>query len=220
MPIDNTPDGSESKGLDSSYSEAIRWDPEGLRKRIYNNDDLFSALLKSFLSDSPKNSETLLDAAQSMNLAELKSVSHLLKGVCGQLCTERLHQICVAIEQVSMTPAEDINKQQLDKLCTDFSNELEAVEKLFEDALNPGNSTTDSIDSEELSREDFLSQINQLQSKLDQSEYIDPDSLSPLKTAYSNDESMQNLVKRLIEEINLFDNAAASATLKEITAKA
>lgn len=215
MSQDTSPAGS-----DTNYSEAERWDPEGLRKRIFNNDDLFSALLNSFLNDSPKNSTTLLSAAKDLDLKTLKEVSHLLKGVCGQLCADKLHKICLAIEKVALTPTENIDTNYLNTLCTDFSKELSAIEALFQKALNPEENTENEESNDQLGDEDFISQIEALQSKLDQSEYIDPDTLSPLKTAYPGNPELQNLVIQLIEQINLFDNTAASATLKEITAMA
>ena len=192
------------------------WDPDGLRKRIYNNEDLFAALLKSFLSDLSKNSETLLNAAQALELKKLKEISHLLKGVSGQLCANELHQICVNIEQVSLTPKEQVDTAQLETLCANFSQELSIVEQLFRDALTPDSSNTTTSSHEGLGKDEFISQIRQLQTKLDQSEYIDPESLNPLKNALQNNQSIQDLVKRLIDEINLFDNIAASTTLKEI----
>lgn len=216
MPHNTSPTGTGSPGAENEYNEAEHWNPEGLRKRIFNNEDLFSALLNSFLGDSEQNAKALLAAAESLDLKKLKEVSHLLKGVCGQLCTEKLHKICVAIEQVSLTPLDNIDSNYLSALCSDFSSELNTVERLFKDALTSDAQVETENADEGLSEPAFLSQIQQLQTSLEQSEYIDPDSLSPLKTTHKNNQALQNLVIRLIEEINLFDNDAASATLREI----
>lgn len=217
MSLDNTPDNAAGSDSGDNYTTAEHWEPDGLRARIYNNEDLFKALLNSFLGDSPKNAKNLLEAAQNQNLKALKEVSHLLKGVCGQLCANRLHKICVRIEQIAVTAPDQINEQELQALCSDFSQELNTLEQLFQEALAQDKPDIDETDTEQLDNDEFLNQITQLQVKLGQSEYIDPDSLSPLKSAYRDNQAIQNLVKRLIEEINLFDNTAASATLNEIT---
>ncbi|WP_197481262.1 hypothetical protein, partial [Oleiphilus sp. HI0086] len=140
------------------------------------------------------------------------------KGVCGQLCADKLQSLCAAIEQVSLRPIEQVDKHELEGLHVEFTTELSLLEQSFTEALDQSTASTSDESDETLSNDEFINQLNTLQNKLEQSDYIDPDSLSLLKTAFPDRQEIQNLVIKLVEEINLFDNTAASTTLKEILA--
>jgi len=192
-----------------------KWNKEELLQRVYQNQDLFDTLLETFIRDSEKDLIEIENAIKQEDFKAISMISHTVKGVSGQLCAPDLQAIAKDIEQIAEGQLKQRSDYKLSEHLKLFRSEVAALCEIFKECLSssaPKNNDSDV----ELSHDELVTRLDELDAKIERSDYIDPEFLSELKTINQDDSQLQSLVKTLIEHVNLFDNTAASATLKDI----
>jgi len=192
------------------------WDQSTLSKRIYGNLALLETLLNSFINDKTDNIRSLKAAHEKEDYAQIRMTAHTVKGIASQLYGLRLQQVSEEIEQLSNQAVNKNNIALITGLLPKFELEMNTLAEAFEAYLHAQIKTETSDNDKSISEPTLKQLLGEIGVKLAESEYIPPNSINILQTTHRHDDSLHPLLSQLVEQINLFDNDAASATLKEI----
>jgi len=191
------------------------WDQATLSKRIYGNRVLLETLLRSFLNDKEGNIASLKSALEKEDYTQIRMTAHTIKGVASQLYSYRLQHVSEEIEQLSKQ-AKNNNIALIAELLPKFELEMNTLAEAFEAFLHSQKKTEKNNNDQSMTDSSLKQLLGEIEAKLIESEYIPPDSINILQKTHQSDELLHTLLTHLVEQINLFDNDAASATLKEI----
>ena len=196
-------------------NENTVWDLDTLFQRLYQNEALLETLLNSFIDTKESNIDTLVQALESKDLSQIKMTAHTVKGVASQLCGYKLQHIAEHIETLSKASNVEKNLHLIGESLPVFTQEMNALVIEFNAHLETKKSTKSNADgpANSISTAELQLLLNDLDTKLAQSEYISPDSITILQTTHKDKPSLHALLSKLADQINIFDNRAASATL-------
>lgn len=195
---------------DAQVDEIQVWDREGLMKRAMGKESLFNSIVTLFMEDIPARVDSLLLAAESEDIEQIRQSAHTVKGVAANVGAEMLRAEAEKIESAAKIfdidsikndiPAFNLAYSELKTCIEDFQSthipQLQQHKCMSEDALNL-----------------MLEDIGLL---LDDGSYIDVDDFSCLKSATEN-KAMQELCNQLVDQLADFEHAEATATLKLLT---
>jgi len=190
------------------------WDKKGALDRVLNNESLLNRLVDLFCQDQPIRMREIRTAINNHDLITLINTAHTLKGVAGNLSANQLQQVAAKMEKAARLE----QKEELPQLW----EELEIASKQFlalfikkpSDSPVISATKTDTLKNTEA----ILPILADLEEKLEQDDYISPDSLNPLRLPLCNSE-LEGLCQQLTNEILQFDTFAAQATLKGLNSK-
>ena len=206
-PVSNHEAGTANQPAESTLAD---WDQDGLLKRVLGQKELLNTLIDVFFSENPARLSELESAINDGDKEKARHISHGIKGVAANLSALRLQEVAARMEAA----AADGKLDQLNVLLPEIKAASEGLRQCFEQykSAQGEHAPPEKASTEELSR-----LLQSLYIKLDQSEFIDPDDLNLLKQV-DVEPAVQELLKRLLEEISRFDNNAAIGSLEEIAA--
>ena len=192
---------------DTQAGEVQVWDREGLMKRAMGKESLFNSIVTLFMEDIPARVNSLLLAAESEDIEQIRQSAHTVKGVAANVGAEMLRAEAETIESAAKIfdinsiknaiPAFNLAYSELKACIEDFQTtnvpQLQQHKCMSDDALNL-----------------MLEDIGNL---LDDGSYIDVDDFSCLKTATEN-KATQELCNQLVNQLADFEHAEATATLR------
>jgi len=202
-----------------SNQEHIVWDLEALLVRVYQNKALLETILKTFIKDKADNINQLKHAYNAKNFPQVRMIAHTVKGVSGQLCGDDLRAVAEKIEKYASNPDTITKPLDMTDLVFSFEQKMQALANEFETYLSSQSLTeNDSTSTQEnqLNIDELEQKLAELSAKIKLSEYVPPDSLTVLQQYHEADTELHAQLNTLVEQINLFDNDSASATLMTI----
>lgn len=148
--------GGKTVGLDPSQADIYKrteatespaddpqqcvWDREAALGRMRGRADRLHKLLTMFLEGTPERMRTLGYAVDNQNYSDVRSTSHAIKGVAGNLSANVLYQCAASLEQL-------IKDEQFSKVADQYQALVEAntqVTEAFSAELEKPPSETDS----------------------------------------------------------------------------
>ncbi len=193
-------------------SEPLVWDKEAALKRLVGDEALLMIVLDAFVSDMPVRLDELQKALNVADYDQAYRSAHSIKGVAGNLGGLLLQQQAARMESA----AKEKNKDQLISLMPDFQKAHQQLMDCFKDYKRDQDlSDLASDKSLTISDEELIIKLQTLEVRLQQSDYIDPQELAPLRQT-NLDQVTQDLLGQLINQISQFDNEAALEILGKI----
>ena len=89
-----------------------------------DDPDLVAYLLGVFQNETPQTLQSIAEALEYMNRADLKTHAHALKGVCANMGFEYLHTLLETLEKSSESIAQAEGFTQLDAIQTEYERLL------------------------------------------------------------------------------------------------
>jgi len=188
----------------STESELLIWDKAAALHRLMGNGDLLNTVIDIFIKETPDRINELEQAINKSDSDIVSSVAHSLKGVAANISALELQKIAADLEASG-------RNMDIDKAAILFSDLKVSTRNLL--VLLEKYSSNCKIHIPDLKQEDFIRILSDLNNKLMKSEFISAQELIPLQGAQTG---VDNLVIKLIECINNFDNRSALKIIKEI----
>ena len=196
------------------------WDKDAALNRMGGKVTRLLPLIELFLDDIPARLNELQAAIDEQNIEEIRRAAHTIKGVAANLSGLHLQQLAAQLELAAKTQGTRPSAQ-FKKASTQMNQELVQVCGGLIQLLTQYQ-TEQSLSSTAQSQQQILmndAQLNTLlkalAEKLQQGDYIDSQELKPLKGGFSDD-TIQALVKQLMDQIALFDSQEALKIINEI----
>jgi PAS domain S-box-containing protein len=190
------------------------WDRKSALDRVLNNESLLNRLIDLFCQDQPIRMREIRAAINTGDLIVLTNTTHTLKGVAGNLSANQLQNVAYKMEQAARLE----QKEELLKLWEELELASKQFLALFIKKSNDAQmALVTKIDTQKNTKA-ILPILAELEEKLEQNDYISPDSLNPLRLPLV-DSNLEYQCQQLTREILQFDTFAAQATLKKLNNK-
>jgi len=201
---------STSDEQDVQVGEVRVWDREGLMRRAMGKESLFHSIVTLFMEDIPVRVDSLLLAAESEDVEQIRLSAHTVKGVAANVGAEMLRAEAERIESAAKIYDTDAIKNDIPAFCLAY-NELKASIEDFQRTNVP------QLQQDKCMSEDALNlMLEDIANLLDDGSYIDADDFSGLKRASEN-KAIQELCNQLVDQLADFEHTEASATLGRLT---
>ena len=105
-------------------------------KQVGGNEKLYQKLLKDFLSNHGHLGNDMKQYVQQTDLSKATRAAHTLKGVSGNICAQRLHQVASDIDR-KLKLEEPIEDQLVDEFAQAFEELREGIQGLVELSEHP-----------------------------------------------------------------------------------
>lgn len=203
----------EAQTQDSFESQLPCWHQEGALKRLLNKEDLLLSLMKTFLEEMPEKIAQLNDAIKRKEKKEVALLAHAIKGSSANLSAIKLTHYCAELEKKTKYDSHALDDQNC--LMTFDSLNLSYVEivEVFTGYLETDVPTNDAKSS--LSRQEAIMFLTKLHKRLVESDYIESEELSLLKSRPFSLE-ISELIDELQHMITLFDLDNAQKLVESI----
>ena len=192
--------------------DKLIWDKGSLLKRAMGKEALFNSIIHLFMEDIPLKVEELKSAISEGNTKEIRQISHTIKGVAanvsGELLREQAEFIEVAAKEGDLVKAQS----HLPALCAAFEV-LGCKVREFQKAAE-----TEPGAEELMSPKDVEQYLTRLTKLLADGDYIHVADFHCLNKA-TDDKQMQNIIEKLLNQLNNLDYLEASLTINDLMEK-
>ncbi|WP_019616112.1 response regulator [Psychromonas ossibalaenae] len=206
------------QGINTSSDAAVEqsllcWDKADALHRVLNKEPLLITLIKTFIDEMPSKIDELSGAVNNNDRSLIGHSAHTIKGASANLSALALAFYCSELEKAAKTTSIEsclqaftLVKQSYTELTAEFNAYLQAADNDSEQKQFVGSRLTES---------EILNQLKQLAVRLQQSDYIEGQEISPLIESCVVPDIKQKLLN-LQELIGLFDLANASRLVEQI----
>lgn len=206
------PKVTEETNTKITESKLLVWDKDAALKRLMGDEVLLKTVLDAFVSDMPARLDELKKALDASDYDQARRSAHSIKGVAGNLGGLSLQQQADLLEDAA-------KEEDLDQLFA-LLPELQKAQEQLMDCFKSYKLEQDSYDQENeqspaINDEELITILQDLEVRLQQSDYIDPQELVSLRKT-NMEQITQDLLDQLADQISQFDNAFALKTLEEI----
>lgn len=189
--------------------ELVCWDQNSALKRVVNQESLLVNVLTLFIEEFPEHLHVLKQSISTNDCQQAARISHAIKGVASTVSGLQLEQIAAEFELSA-------KQQKMDVLINKLA-ELEQIAALLIQQINVYLSSKIKTEhSSSFNNKMWLDCLQSLSKKLAISEYISPDELGILNSTEGQTESVKQLAKELMGQINRFENESAMLTIDHI----
>ena len=200
----------EKPEINITEPELEVWDNKAALKRLMGDEVLLMSVLDAFISDIPVRLEELQQALDAGDYDQVYRSAHNIKGVAGNLSGLSLQQQAALVEDA----AKEENMDQLIVLVPVLQQAHQQLMDCFKAYKLDQKPEASSV----ISDEELITRLQKLEGRLQKSDYIDQQELTPLKQTNMG-VATQELLDQFVEQISQIDNSAALKTLAQIANK-
>lgn len=204
----------------AQITEKIDWDEASLLNRMGGDVDLLISLIKLFSTDMPLQIAELKNAFERNDLDAARRAAHTIKGVAANLSALKLQSLAMQLESSIKLFLKEPLAEEKEPLVRNLSALIKANKQVIQILTQYlAEHTVQSVSQyEKLSNKQLKNVLETLLVKIEQGDYIDPQELDKLRfSAY--DESLQQEINQLLEQISRFDSGNAVQSIDNIVLK-
>jgi HPt (histidine-containing phosphotransfer) domain-containing protein len=189
-----------------------------------NDINLLIPLIKLFMTDMALQLAKLDQAFEDNDLDTARRAAHTIKGSAANLSALQLQSLAAELEllikpllTVSVILVEDetvLTQAVFVQKKSELRDASEIVMQRLAQYLSEHEQASQSSE-ESLTNEQLKNLLEPLMLKIQQGDYIEPQALDKLSTGVY-DESLQQMIKQLLEQINAFDSKNATQSINDI----
>ena len=190
--------------------ELVVWDKDAALKRLLGDEELLLTVIAAFLDDIPTRMDEIQQVLQEGDCEKIYRLAHSIKGIAGNIGGLCLQQQAALLEAV----ARENKLESAQKLLPDLQRiSQQLTERLIQFQIEQSDRSL--LQTSIITNEELISKLQDLEVRLQQNDYIEPEELSPLKRTSMKTE-VQDLLTKLVEQIRQFRTDEAIKTLEKI----
>ncbi|VAX08402.1 Sensory box histidine kinase/response regulator [hydrothermal vent metagenome] len=182
------------------------WDKEAALKRIMGKESLMKMLIDVFLNETPEKIKQLQTSIGNADIEQIHLISHTLKGVTANLSGLRVQQQAALMEQAAKHSDIGTVKSIMPVLVQELSTLVDCFQSERKPELYPVSV---------LDKDGITQLLTELDTKLNDCEFIDPQELDPLINL-SDEPPWKKMTTNLYHQIAQLDNDSALNTINNI----
>ncbi len=208
-PVEKPLTGAASGGSAGAVKSVI-WDEGAALNRILGNRGLLKTLVEIFISETPPRMLQLKRSVQDNNIEDVRLVAHTLKGVAANLSGLRVQFQAESIE----CAAKEHRLSAVQALMPELETYIKQLTECFKSYCE--SLSMEKKDEGCILDDDALGEkLKNIATRLENSDFIDPDELEVLRRA-GKSTSTQRLLFELCDQITQFDNDAGLKTIEKL----
>ncbi|TQV71025.1 response regulator [Aliikangiella marina] len=188
---------------------SVDWDQPSALKRVKQQTLILVRLVESFIEDHVTRLEQIRAAIAQRDFATLKKIVHTEKGVAANLSANKLHKLCVALENA----VEAQNEAETNRLFELIEESSVVLLQLFNQFL--ADNLDASAEIQITADESLASLLESIKQKLDDSMFIELEELEKLKRFAQGSQGDNRLIE-LSDLISRFEFQEAKQAIEVI----